>query len=455
MEQNITPVPQFGFTARLSERLGVGIGLMFPAAQPQGSWGDQSGVIRGAQGLRPSPTRYMMINSGTIGLFPTAGFGFRVTDWLRIGAAFEWGIINVDNLSMAVVSPGTAPASDILAHVSATDWFIPAMNASIHLVPTDSLDIVAMFRWQDALNAPGHIDLTTGVFDVKTVPRTKRNVVDGVHQNLPWKFTGAIRYADRLAPRPSGNGQGEATDPKVGGVRDPFSTERWDIEVDAEYLMSARNKDLRVDYQENQTIEAETLAGMVSMVKFPNLPRTGATTTDTIIPKHWQNQFSIRAGSSINVIPGLFGFSLGAHYETRGVNPDYMQIDYWPLSRIGLHAGVKFRVSGRIDITAAYAHIFQETITTGAPAHQNGEDSFPGYAATGEVTTLDKRVGAVDRGTEMPRLDEPNPAAPRDGTARIAQYVTNSSQGRPPWIINSGKYRSNFNVLAVGVNVHF
>ncbi|HET6336612.1 MAG TPA: hypothetical protein VFG30_25490 [Polyangiales bacterium] len=454
MKQGVTPVPQFGITARVSERLGIGFGLMFPAAQPQGAWGDQNGVIQGKQGLRPVPTRYMMINSGTIGLFPTVGLGFRVTDWLRIGAAFEWGIINVDNLSMAVVSPGTSPAQDILARVKATDWFIPAVNASVHLVPIDALDIVAAFRWQDQLNAPGNIDLTTGVFDVRAVPRTKRNVVDGVHQHLPSKITGAIRYADRLVPRPSGSGQGEVND-RSRGLSDPFRNERWDVEVDAEYLMSDGNRELRVDYQENQTIEAETIAGMISTVKFPDVPRMSETNTDTVIQKRWKNQLSLRAGSSINVIPGVFGFSVGAHYETRGVDPDFMQIDYWPLSRVGLHAGVKFRISGTIDITASYAHIFQETLVTGAPQDEPGAMSYEKYAQTGEVTTIDKRVGAVARGTVQTPLEEPNPNAKRDGTARLAQYVTKSVDGRPPWIVNSGTYRSNFNVFAAGVNVHF
>jgi hypothetical protein len=440
----------------VSERLGIGAGLMFPAAQPQGSWGDpHTGVITGKDGLRPSPLRYMMINSGTIGIFPTVGFGFRFTDWLRIGASFEWGIINVDNLSMAVVSPGTAPSRDIIAHVRATDWFIPAVNASLHLVPTDSLDIVAMFRYQDPLNAAGWIDLTTGVFDPRAVPRRKRNVVDGVHQNLPWKIGGAIRYADRLAPRPSGSGQGEANDPKYGGVSDPFRNEKWDVELDVEYLLSARNKELRVDYQENQTVEAETVDGMVSMAKFPDVPRMMATTTDTIIPKGWKNQLSIRAGSSINLIPGFFGISLGAHYESRGVNPDFMQIDYWPVSRIGLHAGVKFRISGRIDLTASYAHIFQETIVTGAPANESGETSYPKFAATGEVTTIDKRVGVAGRGQMAPVKEEPPYTEPRDGTARVAQYATKSVSGQSPWIVNSGTYRSDLDIVAVGVNVHF
>jgi hypothetical protein len=456
MKQNVTPVPQFGFTARVSERLGIGAGLMFPAATPQGSFGDpHTGVIVGKDGLRPSPLRYMQINSGTIGVFPTVGLGFRLTDWLRLGAAFEWGIINVDNLSMAVVSAGTNPAQDILAHVRATDWFIPAFNASLHIVPVDSLDIVAMFRYQDPLNAPGWIDLTSGTFDPRAVPHRKRNIVDGVRQNLPWKISGGFRYANRLVPRPSGSGQGEATDSKFGGVSDPFRNERWDIEVDAEYLLSARNKELRVDYQENQVFETETTAGMITMAKFPDVPRMLATSTDTIIPKGWRNQLAIRAGSSINIIPGLFGVSVGANYETRGVNPDYMQIDYWPVSRIGLHAGVKFRVSGRIDFTASYAHFFQETIVTGAPSHELGETSYPRYAQTGDVTTIDKRVGVVMRGQTLPPKEEPPLTEPRDGTGRVAQYVTRSVAGQPPWIINSGTYRSNLDVFAVGVNVHF
>jgi hypothetical protein len=453
LKQTVLPVPQLGFTARISEALGVGFGLMFPNATPTGRWAeDDNGVIHGAAGLRPAPTRYMLINSGLIGLFPAAGFGLRITKWLRIGATFEWGIINVDNTQMAVVAPGTTPAQDVIAHIKGTDWFVPAFNASVHIVPTDSLDIVAMFRYQDALNAPGTIDLTTGVFDVRARPRTKRNVVDGIHFNLPWKITGAIRYADRLAPRPSGSGQGEATH---GHLNDAFQNELWDVELDAEYLLSARNKELRVDYQENQTIEAETLAGMVSMVKFPDVPRPNATSTDTVIPKHWKNQLSLRLGGSYNVIPGLFGFSLGAHYETMGVNPDYMQIDFWPVSRIGLHAGVKFRVSGRIDLTASFAHIFQEDVVVAAPQDRSRELSYPDYVATGQVTTIDKRVGTAPRGTDPPVVPEPAYKQTPNGTARVAQYVTKSVAGQTPWIINSGTYRSSFDVVAVGMNIHF
>src|SRR5215510_15177565 len=82
MDQNLTPVPEFGITMRLSERFGVGIGMMFPAATPQGKWGGETGIIHGAVDLRPAATRYMMINSGTIGMFPTIGAAFKIANWL-------------------------------------------------------------------------------------------------------------------------------------------------------------------------------------------------------------------------------------------------------------------------------------------------------------------------------------------------------------------------------------
>jgi hypothetical protein len=66
MDQNLTPVPEVGFTARLSDRFGIGVGMMFPSVTPQGKWGGETGIIHGAGGLRPAATRYMMINSGTI-----------------------------------------------------------------------------------------------------------------------------------------------------------------------------------------------------------------------------------------------------------------------------------------------------------------------------------------------------------------------------------------------------
>jgi long-subunit fatty acid transport protein len=453
MTPNNLPVPQIGATWRVSERLGVGLGLMFPAATPQGQWGDPNGIIDTPNGLRPAPTRYMLINSGTLGVFPTIGIGYRIAKWLRIGAAFEWGVINVDNTNMAAASGGTSPAGDIIARVRAVDWFIPAVNASVHIVPTDSIDIVGAFRAQGDLDASGSVFLTTGLFDPRAKPTTTENKVESVHQKFPWKLRGAIRYADRLVPRRSGTGHDEGKSDFAEPIHDPMTDERWDVEFDLEYQMNSRNQEQDIRYAPMQGVAFTNVAGAITTTPFPTAPRAGAS-TDTIVKKAWKNQISARLGGSYNILPGFFSVSLGAHYENRGVDPSYMQLDYWPLSRVGLHAGVKLRVARTIDIVASYAHIFQETLIAGAPPPDTGSKISVRYAQTGEIDAIDKHSGTAPRGMEAPVLTEQAPSQV-DGTAKLAQNLTRVVAGSPPVVINSGTYRSSIDVVAVGLHVHY
>ena len=78
-------------------------------------------------------------------------------------------------------------------------------------------------------------------------------------------------------------------------------------------------------------------------------------------------------------------------------------------------------------------------------------------AAPGKVAyAIDRTVGApVDRsGTGTEVLQEKSQGA-ADGTAKLDQNLNRSSSGQPPWIVNAGRYSSNFDILAAGVNVHF
>jgi hypothetical protein len=170
---------------------------------------------------------------------------------------------------------------------------------------------------------------------------------------MPWKLRAGIRYADRFAPRPVGTGRWEADASSPDRVHDPLQDERWDLELDVEYQMTDRNDAQRLVYEPGQFVEFENLAGDISTSDAP---------TETTIEKRWQNQIVARLGSTYTVMPGKVGVSAGAHYETRGLDADYMQIDFWPLRRIGLHGGVIVRVAKQIDFVFAYAHIIQETL---------------------------------------------------------------------------------------------
>lgn len=449
LNQGATPVPELAVTARLGSRFGIGLGMIFPGATPKGTWGSSNAVIRGAGGLRPAATRYMEIRSGTVGMFPTLGLAYRIADWLRLGAAFRWGIINVDNSTMAAVQVGTTPANDLLAHVRATDWFVPELTGSLHIVPVDAIDVVFGFHYQADLEAPGEVDITTGLYDATAKPLMQTNKVTSVTQKFPWSAWVALRYASRLAPRPSGSGHDD-TNPDVGGrVLDTFENERWDVEVDVQYEMNERHRDLTLFYVPHQQVRFESLAGSVTMQEFPDV-----TMPTTNIQKRWKDQISIRAGGSYNLWPGLFGVSAGVHFENRGVDPAYMQVDYWPVQRLGLHAGFKVRVGGRVDLVFAYAHIFQETLTVSAPPHENFDKIGMQYAQTGTVTNIDKRVGVPSSTMPLTPLEEPKPAS-SDGEARLTQNFAKALPGTPPVIINSGTYRSSFDIVSAGINLHF
>ena len=451
MQEGVTPVPEVGLTARLGNRFGIGIGAIFPSVTPQGRWGADNGVIHGATGLRPAATRYMMINSGTVGVFPTLGLAYKLADWLRIGASFRWGIINVDNLSVAALQVGTTPANDTLVHVRATDWMVPEFTGSIHIVPFDAVDIVGGFHYQGDLDAPGTIDITTGEFDAAGVAHTTTNKVTGVHQKFPWSFWGAIRFASRLAPRPydSGNNDLAITGGRV--LHDAFQDERFDIELDVHYELNSRHQDLLLQFEPDQKVEFVSTEGSVSTLTFPDISMPNGT----LIQKRWQDQISARLGGSYNIVPGVFGITTGVHYENRGVDPAYMQIDYWPLKRVGLHAGIRIRIAGSMDFHFAYAHIFQETLVVSAPMHENFDVIGARYVQDGTVTAIDKRVGVRTPDNPMPTpIEEVKPTA-ADGEARLTQNYSKELRGTPPYIINAGTYRSGIDVFSAGVTMHF
>ena len=60
----------------------------------------------------------------------------------------------------------------------------------------------------------------------------------------------------------------------------------------------------------------------------------------------------------------------GMSFETRGLDEGLANIDLLPARRLGLHVGTTVRLGHGFEISAAYAHLFQETIEvadTGEP----------------------------------------------------------------------------------------
>jgi hypothetical protein len=293
------------------------------------------------------------------------------------------------------------------------------------------------------------------VFDPSLDPFTTCNtIVESIEQKMPWKLRAGIRFADRLAPRPAGTGRDEADPAKPEVIHDPLEDEHWDIEFDVEYQMNARNDEQVITYRINQGIFAQAAGGgAINSTIYPADPNDPTTR----IEKHWKDQVSARLGGTLNVLPGRFAVSAGAHYETSGVTADYMQIDFWPVERLGLHTGVLLRVAKSIDLVFSYAHVFQETIVVAAPEHRARELIDDERVLTGgRSRNIDKTVGVLlDRaGNGQTVLTERSQGSP-DGTAKLNQVLSRTAGDQPPWVVNAGRYRSSFDILSAGVNVHF
>jgi len=442
MLQASLPVPQFGITHRATQKLGIGFGLVFPPVTPSGRWGGEYGVIRGDTGeLRPSPVRYMNLGSANIGVFPTLGVGYRITDSLRVGVSLQWGIISVHQQMMVPTASGTNPAGDVYADLRGVDWFVPAAIGSIHFVPMDALDVVVMGKWQDGIRTTGEVDATTGVFADNQNPYTTRGLkLSKIEQAMPWKLGAGIRYAQRLAPRPDGTGDFEGNENEPTRLRDAMAEEAWDIEFDVEYQANSVVDQTRAIAEPGQYLTIEPkMGGMMSTLPFPD-----PGLEEISIERQWKDQWSLRAGGSWNVLPGLLALHTGAHYETRGVTPAYMNVDFWPVSRVGLHGGVTVRLDQRVDLTFAYGHIMQETIVVAAPASVS-EDERP----------FSRNVGvAITSGSYAP-MNEQDAPSDADGVADLRQQETKMLVNRYPTVVNAGRYRSSIDVVAVGIQYHF
>jgi hypothetical protein len=118
------------------------------------------------------------------------------------------------------------------------------------------------------------------------------------------------------------------------------------------------------------------------------------------------------------------------------------------------------RVSNAVDLTFAYSHIFQEDIVVAPPAHAFAADIDVARMANGGVpVNIDKTVGVATGfgpvGQNGQYVLENPPVSGADATAAQVQVLQRTAQNKPPFITNSGTYRSNIDVLAVGVTTHF
>lgn len=375
------------YTQRITPSIGLGFGILTPMAAGHTRYGNADGSVTVNGQNLPSPVRYNLIEQNHLQIFPTVGIGWKPNSWLHVGLAFQWGIVTISNRNIAVSQSSGEPATDLYADIAVHDYFVPAIIGSIQLHPSPGLDFMIGARWLDTIRAGGTANITANRYaDPMRMPPAAQvtTLISGVDLRVPEgsSITAGARYGMQR--------RGTAERAAARGHADRMEDEVFDLEVNATYELNSVVDEFTLNLPTGTTIDiGDGGAGAP-------LP------TQVHLPHQWKNQLIMRLGGDWNVLPGVLALRAGMHFETSGVTPAYTQLDFIPGQRIGLHVGATYRI-GRFDISAAYAHIFQETITV-------------------------------------------------DGSQAAYHQIAALDAGR---VINNGTYTSHYNVFSLGANVHF
>jgi hypothetical protein len=318
------------------------------------------------------------------------------------------------------------------------------------------------------------LDITTGAFgtgevfefnDASTgqvgrvsssIPTTAHNQPGRVSSPPVWapQLTAAVRFSDLLKPRILDIRAAKEADGDT--VEDHMQNELWDIEVDFIYYLTSvydraeyRTRDARLKLR---TIDASGVLGEIDASPGDCLerdPMTNNCVGDRLVKTELggQDQWTVRVGGEYNVLPGLVALRAGLSYESRGQDPEMLNVLGYMLGRTGLHTGFTLRIAGKTDISLGYAHFIQEDVRLQVyegppvsrypPNYKTPDYNFMPGEGVGDRMGMNADAGGFDgmAGVEVPNAD-------------LGYEIG-------PYFVNAGSYYYHLDTLSVSVTQHF
>ncbi len=400
-EAPLLPAGNLGFSMPIGDQWGIGVGFFTPAGVGNLKFGDDNQPTVSPKpgekypvtvGGELSPNRFLLLDRTVLAGFLSVGVGYAPIKMVRVGASLSAGFADVKYRNFASLGPGFQD-QEVLNDVNASDYFIPRATLSVAVTPIDAIDLMASFTYNDDIKAKGYVDVTAN--GIQGAPRKscfERTAgratpgphcrIDNVELNVPYqRFEVVIgaRYADRKVPREQ--------------LLDPMTQETWDVELDAFWLNTGHVDSYTLDLYDSSRDSEQWPS--VAFSTAPNQDNASSLPSKASLPHGWTDTYGVRLGGDYNVLPGVLALRAGLAYETRGVPVKNMNIDYWPVAKTALHFGITWRVAGKVDLSAAYAHIFNETINVDV-----------GTGNVKEVTALfSDRALPVNEGRYTSRID--------------------------------------------------
>lgn len=365
------PAGNLGFAQAFDSGWGWGIGFFTPAVNAASEYGDRTVVTQHplsgetlplTTGGTESPNRFLLLERSVLGGFLQAGAGVQLVKQFRVGASVGLGFANIHNVNVASVQGGTFRDQEVLTDVKATDWLVPRAALSMVFAPADSFEAMASLTYQSDVHASGDVVFNTN--GIRAAPLTDCRATapsrPGPHcesrnaeVTVPFPTLEAVlgvRYAKRRYERTR--------------ALDSMRDEAWDVEVNGYWSQTSHvDQDIVKLYD-----QAPGAPGSTNLV-FSSAPNatTLSVPASISIPHHWRDTFGVRAGGDYNVVPAKLALRLGVSYETRAVPVEYMNIDAWPVAKLGLHAGGTLALH-KLKLSVAYAHIFFQPVDVGVGA---------------------------------------------------------------------------------------
>jgi long-subunit fatty acid transport protein len=369
----VFPNPQVAGVWRVANRVALGLAVVAPHASGSNSWPESLSYTNsfGVKTTEPAPQRYMLVSSNALIIYPTISVAYAPLDNLSFGAGFVWGIGTLDftTFSESVSTPpppGTLATdhavNDVRAELKGKDLFIPGVILSALWMPTSNLDVAAWFHWQDALRAETNLTLDSlywtqsGALNAMPCTGLKANCnvtqksdAGTVTFQIPMEAKLGLRF--HLPRKDQSKKPGWASNPDRK-VRDPMSEDLFDVEVDFTWANNSAVQNLDLSFVPGIRINDGSPTGV------------GQVPANGDIPHHWKDVVGVRAGGDFVAVPNLLSLRTGAFYETKGVDDQYLSLDFDLAQKIGVSGGATLRL-GPIDISVAYQHTFYGTLDNG------------------------------------------------------------------------------------------
>ncbi len=384
----------------------------------------------------PTPTRYLLVQQDPFAIPITLGVGYRPTPWLAVGGAFTYQAVVFKSTVFATQTTTSIPELDMKIENELNDWFVPIASGSVKATPFTGLEFMGYFKWQDKIGGPTKATITDGAYTVggaqgrlpvTSVIKAGDGLVTEVPQ--PWEAGGGVRFA-----LPRGGFRGDYFQQPLMR-QDAMTSEVFDIEFDFVLEHNSSIKEFSLKSKENAfkvwqaydgddtKFNGKTAPSDPNCSTVAGAPPTAVTRCtsdlrflkDMSIKRYWKDQFVYRVGGDYNVIPGVLALRAGWNLETRGVSPAYQTVDAFPSRRMGIHGGLTWRI-GRIDLSVAYGHLFQENI----------------YALNQDATDPTGKRPSKDRADLQASSPDPNTR-----------------------VVNAGSYRVSWDIISLGMNQRF